>query len=303
MKRLFRIASVCFLVVAGCATVPTVIPQAVIDARAALEMARKAKADLLVPEEFGEAQRLLDQAESSFSAEQTIATIEDLAFQAQSQAQIAEAHALTQQMEREFDATQKNLSEKTVVLAKLASNDQAVKDALANSKLSATQRLEAERLAKEARNKAEAEERRRKELEAMLREAETIPGATCTRRASALVMSLSSKMLFNSDSAQLQNGAKSSLDHVARFLLNHADYGVRIEGHTDDRTSNSILSSGWAESVLMYLKEQGVPFDSMMSVGKGPSQPIATNDTPAGRQLNRRVEIVLEKKAGMESKP
>lgn len=306
MKRLVGVAAAGWLALAGCATVPTVVPQAVIDARAALELARKAKADLLVPEEYREAQRLLDQTESSFSAEQTIATVEDLAFQAQSQAQIAEARALTRQLEQEYEAAQQNLIAKQNFLMILAGQAKAAQDARELSKLSEAQRKEAERLAAEAQQKAAAAEKRRKELEQLLAEAQAIPGSNSSIRGEVLVINLPGQVLFNTGSAQLQGGAKTTLDHVGRFLKKHADYRVRIEGHTDSTGTvegNNILSQARAESVVTYLTQQGVPLDSLKAVGMGSAQPVATNDTSAGRQLNRRVEIMLEKKIELESQP
>lgn len=306
MKRLFCLAAVSWLIVSGCATVPTVVPQAVIDARAALELARKAKADLLVPEEYREAQRLLDQTESSFSAEQAIATVEDLAFQARSQAQIAEARALTRQMELEYETALKSLIDKQNYLAILAGKDKEIKEAQKQSLISEEQRRKAELQAAEAKREAEAAERRQKELEQLLAEARAIPGSNSSIRGDALVISLPGQVLFNSGSAQLQSGAKSTLDYVAQFLLKHADYGIRIEGHTDNTgkvESNNILSGARAESVVTYLNQKSVPLDSLKAVGMGSSQPVATNDTAAGRQLNRRVEIMLEKKTVMENRP
>ncbi|MEW6516412.1 MAG: OmpA family protein [candidate division FCPU426 bacterium] len=310
MRRLIRIglavAALAGPWLAGCATVPTVVPQTVIDARAALELARKAKADLLVPEEYREAKRLLDLTESSLSAEQAIATVEDLAFQAQSQARIAEARSLTRQMAQEYEAAQKSLTDKQqalLVLAQQANELQRAKEILQQSEI---QRKEAEQAAVEAQKIAAAEAARRKELEELLRKAQKIRDAKVALRGSVLVISLSGRVLFNSGSSQLQPGAMSALDQVAQILAEYPSYRIRVEGHTDSTGEvllNNTLSQARAESVLTYLNQKGVPLDSLTSVGMGSSQPVATNDTAAGRQLNRRVEIMLEKKYLTESEP
>jgi OOP family OmpA-OmpF porin len=99
---------------------------------------------------------------------------------------------------------------------------------------------------------------------------------------------------FEFDSAQLTAEAQNVLDGVAERLVNNPDVRVRIEGHTDSVGSaqyNMDLSQARAESVTEYLATRGVESNRMMAEGFGEEQPIATNETAAGRAENRRVEL------------
>ncbi|SDN13407.1 OmpA family protein [Vreelandella arcis] len=99
---------------------------------------------------------------------------------------------------------------------------------------------------------------------------------------------------FEFDSAQLTSEARNVLNGVAERLVNNPGVRVRIEGHTDSVGSNQYnmdLSQARAESVTSYLASRGVDANRMMAEGFGEEQPIATNDTEAGRAENRRVEL------------
>ncbi|WP_346798146.1 OmpA family protein [Halomonas sp. Bachu 37] len=99
---------------------------------------------------------------------------------------------------------------------------------------------------------------------------------------------------FEFDSAQLTLNAREVLDDVAERLANNPGVRVRIEGHTDAVGSdqyNKDLSQRRAESVVSYMAQRGISSDRMMAVGYGEEQPIATNETDAGRAQNRRVEL------------
>ncbi|MBL8916117.1 MAG: OmpA family protein [Archangium sp.] len=88
------------------------------------------------------------------------------------------------------------------------------------------------------------------------------------------------------------------LDNVAKVLTNHPEVElVRIEGHTDSQgkhDKNVKLSQARAEAVKAYLVKKGVAPERLKPVGFGPDQPTATNDTPEGREQNRRVEFNFE---------
>lgn len=99
---------------------------------------------------------------------------------------------------------------------------------------------------------------------------------------------------FEFDSAVLTMGAEGILDDVAEKLRANENVRVRIEGHTDAVGSDSYnqdLSQRRADSVADYLASQGVSTDRMRTIGYGESQPVASNDTDAGRAENRRVEL------------
>lgn len=100
---------------------------------------------------------------------------------------------------------------------------------------------------------------------------------------------------FETNSAQLTASAQAVLDRVAESLNGNPDVRVRVVGHTDNtgnRAYNVELSRRRAESVVTYLVAQGVAEDRLEADGVGPDQPVASNETAAGRQQNRRVELV-----------
>ncbi|MCD4813578.1 OmpA family protein [bacterium] len=293
------LSSVFILSMLGCATVPTIVPQALIDARSALSSAKEVKADIMIPDEYQEARRRLEQAEGAFSADQSIATVEELSFEAKAYAEVAEAHARVRITEQEYETTQQALITQQTMLQTLTVKNAEIQRVKDQIKKSEEDKRLAQAQAEAAAKQAEAERKKREELQKMMEEAKKIKNANVTMEARGLVISLSGKVLFDTGSSKVRAGAKSALDGVSGFVRNYTQYKVKIEGHTDSTGSdltNNTLSQARAENVLNYLQQQGVPFDSMMAVGLGSARPIATNNTPTGRQLNRRVEIILEKK-------
>ncbi len=103
-------------------------------------------------------------------------------------------------------------------------------------------------------------------------------------------------VLFEFDKAQLLPGANRTIDQLAAFLSEHTDRSVLIEGHTDSIGSESYnleLSQRRAEAVRNALLSRQVPFYRIVSKGYGKSYPVAGNDSEAGRQQNRRVDIII----------
>ena len=101
---------------------------------------------------------------------------------------------------------------------------------------------------------------------------------------------------FDFDKASLTANAKVILNGVADTLLSAPDIVVEIGGHTDSFGSESYnqkLSEQRAKSVLEYLAGRGVNKARMTSRGYGESKPIETNETEDGRELNRRVELMI----------
>ena len=115
-----------------------------------------------------------------------------------------------------------------------------------------------------------------------------------------MVMTLSD-VLFDTGKATLKPGATRDLDRLAQALKDNANTKVKIEGYTDSVGSDSYnqeLSQRRAQAVADALQTRGVPADRYQVEGLGKEFPVATNDTPAGRQQNRRVEIVFSDDAG-----
>jgi outer membrane protein OmpA-like peptidoglycan-associated protein len=121
------------------------------------------------------------------------------------------------------------------------------------------------------------------------------------REARGLIVNLSD-VLFDTGQATLKPGAREKLSKLAGILLAYPGaYRIEVEGHTDSvgsDDSNLRLSQGRADSVHDYLLQSGVKPDRMMAArGFGEATPVAGNETAAGRQVNRRVEIIIEDSA------
>ena len=101
--------------------------------------------------------------------------------------------------------------------------------------------------------------------------------------------------MFHSGSAELQPEAASKLAAAAQFMVSHPKVLVRIVGHTDasgNDERNLVLSTRRAETGRDYLADKfGLRVSRLVAEGKGELEPIGSNDTAAGRQANRRVEI------------
>jgi len=164
-------------------------------------------------------------------------------------------------------------------------------------------RLLAQQRLMEDQRKTLAEQRDKARLDARTREADRAHqeaekfkrelNAEITER--GLVMTLGD-LLFDTGRATLKNGAFQHLDKLAEFLNNYRDRTVIIEGNTDNVGSESVnqaLSEDRAESVKEYLVREGVDSSRIQTNGLGKSNPIANNRTAAGRQRNRRVEVII----------
>ncbi len=124
----------------------------------------------------------------------------------------------------------------------------------------------------------------------------SVPGATVTRVGEGLVVTFASGLLFDFDSDILRAEAKKNLDNLASSLSNFGDSKLLLVGHTDAvgaADSNERLSLRRAASVASYLESHGVSVNRVQTAGRGETEPVASNDTESGRQLNRRVEVAI----------
>jgi outer membrane protein OmpA-like peptidoglycan-associated protein len=125
-------------------------------------------------------------------------------------------------------------------------------------------------------------------------------GIIVTNTGEFLIVTLPGGLLFDVDSAAIRPAAEGDLAAVARNLIAYPDSTVEVLGHTDDTgsaTYNQGLSERRAEAVAGVLVRQGVAGVRVRSIGRGETQPVAGNDTPEGRQQNRRVEIFIRPNA------
>ncbi len=146
---------------------------------------------------------------------------------------------------------------------------------------------------------AEADRRAQEAREANLR-AQTLEQELAdlkTKRTErGLVLTLGD-VLFETGRANLQPGAYATLDRLAAALRDEPSRKVMIEGHTDSvgaAEMNQRLSESRAQSVQAALLQRGVAGNQITTVGKGETTPIASNDNAAGRQQNRRVELIFQ---------
>ena len=98
----------------------------------------------------------------------------------------------------------------------------------------------------------------------------------------------------------LSTQARSTLDEVASVLGEYPKTAVVVQGFTDSTGSeehNLSLSDRRARAVMNYMVGRGVDVERMVAIGYGESQPVASNDTTHGRQVNRRVNVLLKAKA------
>ncbi|MBC7555500.1 MAG: OmpA family protein [Chryseobacterium sp.] len=126
---------------------------------------------------------------------------------------------------------------------------------------------------------------------------ETLPGATVERVNDGIKVTLGENTVnFNFDSSNLTTAAQGNLDKLATVLASNPDTNINIFGYTDSKGTSSYnmnLSSKRADAVKAYLAMKGIMSSRMITMGRGEMDPIATNDTDAGRAQNRRVEFAI----------
>ena len=121
-------------------------------------------------------------------------------------------------------------------------------------------------------------------------------GAEVQRIGEAIKITFDSGILFDIDKSELRPVSQTNLAELAKILNKYPDTNILIEGHTDDTGSddhNIALSKDRAQSVSHYLATVEVKPARFSIAGYGEAQPIVTNDTPEGRQKNRRVDIAV----------
>ena len=113
----------------------------------------------------------------------------------------------------------------------------------------------------------------------------------------AVKVTFDSGILFATNKADLNQTSKNELNNLANIMKQNSDVSIDVRGYTDSTGSDAInqpLSVNRAQSVANYLTQNGVKYSQMKNVnGYGSSNPVASNETPEGRQQNRRVEVYL----------
>lgn len=124
----------------------------------------------------------------------------------------------------------------------------------------------------------------------------SLEGATVQRVGEGIVVTFDTGILFDFDEATLRAASRDNLQELADNLRNYGRTDVLIIGHTDATgpdSYNQQLSERRAASAANYLEQLGIAPERVSTRGMGERDPVATNDTEEGRQLNRRVEVVI----------
>jgi len=221
-----------------------------------------------------EAEQLLQEAEN---VTDDILKKEHLAYMSERKTQLAVASAErataekeTLNLSRERDQLLLKLREKEIGRVQ-ATAQQREKEAKSAQELAATKQAELERL--------------RTELEEMK--------ARPTDRGMVLTLG---DVLFETNRSTLLPGAEKNIEQLSQFMNKYPDRKIVVEGHTDSRGSaeyNMLLSKRRADSVKNALVEKGIDESRIMTRGYGETHPAASNKTAAGRQQNRRVEVII----------
>src|SRR5881628_1545867 len=295
------------VVVTGCAS--TDLGPA---AKAQLERAqtayRQAQADPNVQSyaqlRLSEAQKAIQAAEQAKDAGEML----HLGYVAEKKAQIASTAGAMRKTEQDTQQLGKETSD--ILLQK---RDREVKAARAEAEAKGREaeqaRIAAEARARDAEAKArEAEQARAQaeqartqaeqaraqaEAEAQARAAEQAKTAALSKELSVLTVG---DVLFATGKAEVAPGGQRGVDKLAEFLKKNPKRNVLIEGHTDNTGNedfNLKLSRQRADAVRDLLVARGIDTERVTTKGYGPKYPLVVNDTPSGRQQNRRVEVVV----------
>jgi outer membrane protein OmpA-like peptidoglycan-associated protein len=222
-----------------------------------------------------QAQAAAEQAQATAQQTQTQLDQTKVAAQ-QTQAQLDQAQAAAQQTQVQLDQT------KVAAQQTQAQLDQAQAAAQqTQAQLDQTRQQLAER---------DAEAR-------MLRVQNELARIASTRSEQrGIIVTLSGGILFDTGKTSLKPGAKSTLTKIAKQLQTDPSLKIAVEGHTDNvgtAAKNQALSEKRANAVRDYLVSAGIATDHISAAGRGEEAPVATNKTAAGKQQNRRVELVI----------
>ncbi len=233
-----------------------------------------------------ERQRLQDQeAAARQQAEQAQARAQAEAQQRQQAEQTAEQQRLA--AEQAQQAAQQAAQER-------AAAEQARQEAIAEQQRLAAQQQQLQQQVQQAQSAAQRAEMEREQTRQQLtRQLNQVLQTRDTAR--GLIVNMSD-VLFDFNKATLKPGARERLAKVAGIILAYPDLKLQVEGYTDNIGTpqyNQQLSEKRADTVRDYLEQQGVNPNNVTARGFGESAPVASNSTAAGRQQNRRVEMVV----------
>jgi outer membrane protein OmpA-like peptidoglycan-associated protein len=289
MKRIVLVAVGLLAMVGGCASTPKTLPQLEQARTAVQQLASDPLASQSASLELQSARTALDRADQAWKQKQPLPEVVHLSYLAERRAdlgtvRLAEVRARQQISRGEADR-------ETVLLQ---AREREAQRATARANANALDAAAAQRAALIANQQVVAQSGALEEARRKLADLR----ATQTERGMVLTLG---DVLFDTAEADLKTGAASTLDRLAQFLRENSDTRVLIEGYTDSRGSaeyNQVLSRRRAAAVSEALEARGTATDRVNVVGRGEMFPVASNETSAGRQRNRRVEIVFSDASG-----
>jgi outer membrane protein OmpA-like peptidoglycan-associated protein len=278
-------------------------PLELYEARNAVRIARWVGAEQWAPDALRRAEISLQNAEDEYAGRSTNKkTVQQNSRDAAQTAEDARLITIRKMEDQQAaDARAAAAAREADAAAQAAEADRqrrAAEEAKAQSDADAQRALEQKQAAAAAAQQAqqqvaaaEAEKTRlREELRAQLNQV-----LETKEEAGRLIVNMSD-VLFDFGQYTLKPGAKEKLAKISGILISHPGLTLEVDGHTDSVGSDAVnlkLSEQRADTVRSYLISQGVQPDTITAHGFGKDKPVATNDTAAGRQLNRRVEIVV----------
>ncbi len=302
-------------------------PRELFEARNAVRIAHISAADKYAPSIIAKADDQLRQAESAYRGKQDKRSIEAAAREAAQTAEESRVMAVKQKAEEaekkaaddraakaraeaetqtraraEADAARAQAEIAKAEAQKAAQEaarqkqeaEQAKAEALAQQQALAVEADKARQAAAQSDQLRQQAEKEKQDLRArLLQQLNTV---LATRDSARGLIANMSDVLFKSGSFELLPGARERLAKVSGIVLAYPSLKLSVEGHTDSIGTddyNQQLSEKRAGSVREYLVQQGISSDTIVATGFGKTAPVATNDTPEGRQQNRRVELVL----------
>ncbi len=305
-------------------------PVDLLEARNAVAIARAEGADRYAPDTFQKAEDFLQRGEDYLVRKQNSKAIATVARGAVQSAEDARVLTIRKRQEEEQEAErQATLKREADARAQAEEAQQREAAARAQADEDARRREQAERDRHEAEQaKAEAEQARQQaeaaradalaqqqaaqaqaqqaqltaqqiqqqELATRQRLMEQLNQVLQTRESARGLIVNMPDVLFDTGKYTLKPGARERLAKVAGILQAYPDLHVEVEGHTDNVGGvefNQRLSEDRANAVRSFLVSQGVRPDVIQSRGAGMSEPVASNDTASGRQMNRRVDMVV----------
>ncbi len=241
------------------------------------------------PMELADAREAFEKAQKGWETKQDPEEVSHLAYVAKQKALIAKETAAMKKAERKRESASK---ERSIVL--LSARASEAEESLKQAEQARREAELARQEAKQAKIEALAEEEKAKKLEARIADLQ----AEQTQR--GLVLTLGD-VLFDTAKSDLKKGAYATIEKLSEFLEEYPERKVLIEGHTDSVGGDQYnlgLSINRAEAVRDALMEMGIDSARIRTKGYGKKFPVASNDTPAGRQRNRRVEIIISDEKG-----